>query len=160
MIKKLFLLMSLIVCSLSANAQYEEGQDFSWIENAPQKYDPATTKIIISATSPCNTDGEAFKDFIPRFRTDAKFRNERMRVTSEIAKSIASGWDGWKLIKACNRGTRRAGEFGTWYNVSADTVCFHSSEWNDTGDWGGSDSFFKFNRIDGKWYCTDIMMAG
>ncbi|MDE6553172.1 MAG: hypothetical protein K2K98_09490 [Muribaculaceae bacterium] len=163
---KKFLLI--LVCCLIGTYAYsqddaswdDDSPDWSWMENAPGKYLPAMTKIIISADSPCNIDGEAFKDFIPRFRKDKAFRDSRLKLSSEMENTSMEWFDNFAILKASSKNTRCDKSFGTWFNVSADEVCF---QYNDVilcnGDGGGSVNA-RFQRIDGKWYLTGLMIAG
>lgn len=141
-------------------------QDFSWVENAPDKYQPSTTKIIITRTSPCNQGEEAFMDFIPKFRTDKAFRDKRIKLSSddEIGNSMVGAYDNWYLIKAGKGVNKREGYkyYATWFNISANQVCFSyaDSPTDPNAEWGGSNACFRFQRIGGKWYLTGIMLAG
>lgn len=141
-------------------------QDFSWIENSPEKYQPAMTQKVVSAASTCNKGDEAFKDFIPRFRTDKQFRAARLRFEDDMHAhmfNLLADWNngkGYALIKAFRWNTRCDKSFGTWYNVAADEVCFAYIGVLLCGDAGGSSFHLRFQRINGKWYCTAMMMAG
>ncbi len=160
MFRKLFLCLTLSLCASVGMAQDGEW-DSSWVSTAPDKYIEANTQTIISPTSACNTGGEAFKDFIPRFRKDVQFRNQRVRFNSEMDSFCFGAFENFQLIKASHKKTRCLNEFGTWYDVSADTVCFMFSETPLCDEeWGGSNFAFRFQRIDGLWYCTGVMLAG
>ncbi|MDE6330360.1 MAG: hypothetical protein K2L83_06580 [Muribaculaceae bacterium] len=144
-------------------------QDNNWIDNAPEGYLPNTTKIIVSRESPCNQGEEAFMDFIPKFRTDKEFRNSRLKFSGEMADveanmfNLLADWNngnGYALLKAIQKNTRCDKSYGTWFNVSADEVCFRYEEVLPCSEWGGSAMYARFQRIDGKWYCTGIIMAG
>lgn len=166
--KILFTLIGCMVAVLSAYAQ--EYSDMDWMANAPDKYLPKMTQIIISSASPCNQGGEAFKDFIPRFRKDKAFRNSRIKYNedtflgfgSEMETAMRTGMDEiFAQLKASNVKKRCYKAFGTWYNVSADEVCFRSEDEPLCDDnWGGSSMGARFQRIDGKWYLTGFFMAG
>lgn len=160
--KKTLLSIALSLCVITSYA------DMTWLENAPDRYIPANTQIIISSDSPCNKDGEAFKDFIPKFRTDASFRNSRLRFEEddEMGKMmfgfLADSGVGYKVFKAVNKKEGCTRITGTWYDITSDQVCFRWDEDGSRckGDWGGSSIMARFQRIDGKWYCTGFMMAG
>ena len=159
-----FALMLLSAISIGAFAQEA---DMSWMEKAPDKYLPAATRTITTATSPCNQHGEAFKDFIPKFRTDKSFRNSRLRLTDEQSKMSAEaldspdGWEiGWNLFKASKKNTRCDKSYGTWFNVSANELCFIHQDVLLCDEWGGSTAYARFQRIGGQWYLTALMLAG
>lgn len=160
--KKLITLLLMFVGVFAMNAQ----DDSDWYCNAPEKYQPANTTIIVTRTSPCNQGEEAFMDFIPKFRTDKAFRNQRIRMAAddEMGKMIAKGFDNWSCVKAGKKVNRQEGwkSVGTWYDVSADQVCFRSDEYptDPNAEWGGSTAMFRFQRINGKWYLTGIQVAG
>lgn len=160
----LALLMVAAITPFSSQAQDMDEVDFSWCDNAPERYSEANTKLIISPTSPCNTNGEAFKDFIPRFRTDKSFRESRLKLSTEMERSMfvmLGDWTtGYNIIKARQKNTRCDKSFGTWFDVTATNVSFAYDDVLLCSDFGGSSLRVRFTRIDGKWYCTGIMMAG
>lgn len=159
--KKILVSLVMAVFALTALAQ-----DSNWLEKAPQKYLPEMTQTIITRTSPCNQGDEAFMDFIPKFRTDKAFRNSRIKIDEDnaISKYSAEMFENWKIIKGGKGVDRREGlkYYGTWYNVSADEVCFqYSDEPTDpNAEWGGSGLMARFQRIGGKWCLTGLMIAG
>lgn len=164
MFKKFIFSIVAFFAAMTALAQ----DDMSWMEKSPEKYQPQTTQIIISATSPCNVNGEAFKDFIPKFRDDNAFRESRLKFApdDEIGKmsfKFLADWNdgkGYQLLKAFQKKLRCNKSFGTWYNVSADEVCFRYMDDLPCDEWGGSSFNARFQRIDGKWYLTGFMCAG
>lgn len=158
--KKLILCIALIAFALSG--AMAQGRDLKWLEMAPGKYVAANTQTIVSADSPCNNDGEAFKDFIPRFRSDEAFRNSRLHFEGdEMYQMSVEYFDNFSILTAVQKTQRCDKSFGTWYNVSANEVCF---EYQDVlpcdQEFGGGSVNARFNRIDGKWYCTGFTIAG
>lgn len=161
--KKLITLLLMFAGVFAMNAQ----DDSDWYCNAPEKYQPANTTIIVTRTSPCNQGEEAFMDFIPKFRTDKAFRNQRIKVDPEdyISNSLAEGLDNdtWSKVKAGKKVNKREGwkSMGTWYDITADKVCFVLSiePINLIDEWGGSGYWFRFQRINGKWYLTAAQVA-
>jgi len=141
-------------------------QDYSWMENAPDKYLPSATQMVISATSPCNQGDEAFKNFIPKFRTNKQFRDSRIKFSDEMGATMfemladCNNGNGYALLKAVKKNTRCDKSYGTWYNISADEVCFVYNDVLPCDEYGGGSVMARFQRIDGKWYITDIRMAG
>lgn len=132
--------------------------DTSWIESAPGRYLPQMTRAVTGADSPCNTGGEAFRDFIPAFRKDKAFRNSRIRIDEE-SEFILQYID-FSVLKAVKKNTRCDKSYGTWYNVSANEVCFRFTDDMPCSEAGGGTFLARFQRIDGKWYLTDIMTIG
>lgn len=160
-------LTTILVAFMTIFSAYAE--DNNWMDNAPEKYLPNTTKTIVSRESPCNQGEEAFMDFIPKFRTDKTFRDSRLKFSGEMADIEAAmfqglaDWNngnGYALLKAIQKNTRCDKSYGTWFNVSADEVCFRYEDVLPCSEWGGSSMFARFQRIGGKWYCTGIIMAG
>lgn len=141
-----------------------QSNNMEWCSDVPEGYLPAMTKKIISRETPCNQGEEAFMDFIPKFRKDEVFRKSRIAIPKEdeIGSSSAEYFGGWEIIKAKKGKTTGVQFFGTWYDVKPDNVCFHYEECptDPNAEWGGSSAFFRFQRIDGKWYLTGIMLAG
>lgn len=167
--KKLFLILVCCLISTYAYPQDKQSQDddstfWDWQGKAPNQYLPAMTKLITSANSPCNTGGEAFKDFIPRFRKDKAFRESRVRMSEEfeilMLNSIEEWQTGYDILKANVKNTKCDKSFGTWYDVSANEVCFHFCNVLLCSDVDGSALWVRFQRIDDKWYCTGISIAG
>lgn len=160
--KKLLSVLLLGASALCMTAQV----DNEWTFNAPEKYQPATTQVIVIRTSPCNQGEEAFMDFIPKFRKEKVFRDRRIKLSAddEYGRMCAGNFDNWSIVKAGKGVNKRDGYgyFGTWYNVSADNVCFIYNDWPTDPDspWGGSGAYFRFQRIDGKWFLTGIQLAG
>ncbi len=157
--KQLNIIIALIIVLIPLTSF---AQDFSWIENAPDRYIASNTKIIISRESPCNQGEEAFMDFIPKWRTNKAFRNSRVRFNDDMSKSSFEFLDNFNLFKASPM-KRKGGwiSYTTWFGISKDQVCVKFSESCDdeTCD-GGSDIMARFQRIGGKWYLTDLFLAG
>ncbi len=138
-----------IVMSVSASAQ-------SWSENLPQSYLSAQCKLVVSPTSECNKGEEPFSKFLAKFNTSKKFRQERVRITSNTLEfqnegpmlgNYVNALPDYNAIplKAVNRRTG----FKTWFNVSADMVCYYFP--------GG---YICFERVDGLWYVVAVNLAG
>lgn len=159
-------LISLITLILSCLPLRISAQDNAWMENAPEKYLPSTTQTIVSASSPCNQGEEAFKNFIPKFRSNKTFRNSRTRFDDEMGQMMfdtLADWNsgnGYALLKAVNKNTRCDKSFGTWFNISANEVCFIYQDVLPCDEWGGSTLLARLQRIEGKWYMTTPIMAG
>lgn len=157
----------LFVVALVLNALAVSADDDSWMEMAPDHYIAKNTQIIISRESPCNQGEEAFMDFIPKFRADKAFRQSRLHFEGEDAELMSNCFrmqgefeSGYRILKAVNRNSRCDKSFGTWYNVSADEVCFRYDDVLLCVDAGGGSVSARFQRINGKWYCTGFFSAG
>lgn len=103
---KKFILELLIIFGFLAfvtSGAYAQNADMSWCENAPDKYLPTTTKEIINRTSPCNQGGEAFMDFIPKFRSNAQFRKSRSMFSDDMSKMTFEYFDNYSLLKPTKR---------------------------------------------------------
>lgn len=164
--KFIWIAATLLLCIFSLDGYSQV--DYSWTEKAPYEYQPKSTEMIISSASPCNQGEEAFKDFIPKFRTDPEFRKSRFRMSENDQPGILSfigleGWNdgnGYALIKAFKKNLKCNKSFGTWYNVSANEVCFQYSDVLPCDEWGGSGFMVQFYRINGKWYLIGCLAAG
>lgn len=157
---KKFILILIGLLAFVSSGACAQNADMSWCENAPDKYLPTTTKEIINRTSPCNQGGEAFMDFIPKFRTNAQFRKSRVRFSDDMSKMTFEYFDNYSLFKAHKKNTKCDQSFGTWFNVSDNEVCFIYQDVLPCSEAGGGTVMARFQRMDGKWYMTAIMAAG
>ncbi len=162
----MFKLKSVLIAILAIVPSFTFAEDsMNWTADTPDKYVKSNTQIIISRRSPCNQGEEAFMDFIPKFRTDKAFRDSRARLDGEYKlsefNSLANWYGGYAILRASRKNSRCDKSYGTWYNISENEVCFHYSDVFPCGDVdGGSALWTRFQRIDGKWYITDILTAG
>lgn len=161
MFKKIFIIAACLLTTICASAS-------DWLESVPGRYMAKNTQIIVSRESSCNQGEEAFMDFIPKFRTDKTFRDSRVRFEGEndeimnlSFRMMSEDPSSFKILKASQKNTRCDKSYGTWYNVSADEVCFYYTDVLPCNDeFGGSSVMARFQRFDGKWYCTGLMIAG
>ena len=160
-LKRIFAVVALATAVLIANAD-----DLDWMEKCPDKYLPAMTKQIISRESSVNQGEEAFMDFIPKFRTNKAFRNSRIKYTGtdedqkEMFTNSVKLFENWSIIKGARKNTRCDKSWGSWNVVSADEICFSYNDDLPCDEWGGGGVVARFQRIDGKWYLTGLMIAG
>lgn len=162
MLKKVLCLLTIFCFSLISFAfDYPPGAD-SWTQNFPQKYLSSETKVVKSSKSACNQGAEPFRSFIRKFRKDPKFRNSRIKMSESEMNEFSDymNWcdrnseicfDIYHKHEKCNR------SFCTWFNISADEVSYKGDFSNPCDkEWGGSNSFAHFKRIDGKWYLVSF----
>lgn len=156
--KKLMMLICAAIIGITAASAQNE-----WMEG-PGKYVAANTRTVDNRTSACNQGGEAFVDFIAKFRTSAQFRKSRVRFASsdEYAKQCFQYFDNWQILKAQQKKETDEEWYSTWYGITASQVCLEFSEWptDPESEWGGSSLYARFQRIAGKWYMTGFMVAG
>lgn len=163
MLRKFLLSFAFILTLTTAVAQ-----DYSWTE---QLTTDKTIKDIDAKTLACNQGTESFSTFIQKFRTDAQFRNLRVRFAKndDISKSCfdtLNYWNdgnGYELLQTMYKNNESWVSTGNWYRVKANEVCFYFDEsyQGPDEDWDGGSGFWaRFQRIQGKWYITGFMCAG
>lgn len=161
--KKFFLLFIILLCmprftTLRADVS----------ENMPECYLAKESKKAVSPNSLCNKGDEPFIACLAKFNRNNSFTKSRVKVsqnTSEIyredgsllnATSIAFKYtDGYaNFCFPIKSYFKSRFYFATFYNVSQNMVCFIKND----GNYGAA--AFQFERIDGLWFVTDIMLAG
>lgn len=160
MLRKVFLSLSLVSIVFFSFAQSQ-----SWIDSAPAKYLPKASKEIKSPDSACNQGYESFKDFLHNFIKSKDFRISRSKFENpeqgETDLEILEEWnDGFYIFKAFQNKKRCDKSYGTWYNVSENEVCFKYEDVLPCEDAGGSMMIARFQRINGKWFITNLFLAG
>ncbi len=159
--KRLLAVVALATAVLTLNAD-----DWAWMEKCPEKYLPAMTKQVISRESPVNQGEEAFMDFIPKFRTNKAFRNSRIKYDGtdedqkEMFTNMVNWFENWSIIKGARKNTRCDKSWGSWNIISADEICFRYMDDLPCDEFGGGSVDARFQRIDGKWYLTNLSIAG
>lgn len=160
--KKILLFLMIILATGVCNAgnDYDDAM-YNLLESFQYKYIAANTKIVANPSSPCNQGEEPFMNFIKKFRNDKSFRNSRIKLiyNDQAELQILSQHSAaqWLNIKA-SRPVRRNGNinYGTWFNVKADEVCFASVESSPDNAAEGLAWFYQFRRINGKWFLVAL----
>ncbi len=126
------------------------------------QYDAKACRTVASASSACNKGTEPFRTFIAKFRKSEKFRKARSRFSDEMSEWSLKYFMGWQMrFKTFKLNERCDKSYATWYDVSANKVCYScGNDWGDCEIDGGSGADVHFERIDGKWYCTYCFAAG
>ncbi|MDE6271913.1 MAG: hypothetical protein K2M31_02780 [Muribaculaceae bacterium] len=118
---------------------------------------------VKSPTSLCNQGAESFSSFLRKFKSDKKFCISRISKDEQpgmgdpeynIETISEFKFPVYRRESRCNRG------YATWYNVQKDKVYYFLGDDLICGEDGGSAYYFLFQRIDGKWYLTNYLMAG
>lgn len=138
----------------------------------PTSYNSAQSDKALSATSPCNTDGEAFSEFFARFKKDRGFRHKRAMFDIELfkqngfppsqakeAKTSLGFFGDYGQLKVGPFNTDCKTEYGTFYDVTADEVKYIWRVDNRCTDYE-SGCYVTFRRIERKWYIVYLVMAG
>lgn len=154
--KKLILTLLVCIGSLVVSAQES---DYSWMENAPTKYSTKWSQVVSSDASPCNKGTEPFKVFVKKFRSDRTFCLSRIRVGGDW-DAAARSMEYSDMKANPGKTTRCETYFATYFGITADQVCFMSTYEDRCGEDGGGSGFYRFRRIDGKWYLTDMVQFG
>lgn len=157
---------ALVALALTANAE-----EWIWTNLCPDQYLPAMNKQIISRNSSVNQGEEAFMDFIAKFRTNKTFRDSRIKyfgTDENMKEAFYSFVDysneygmNWYSFKTMRKNTRCDKSWASWNIVSPDEIGYRSKAvlpCDEDGD--GSTGMYRFQRIDGKWYLTDICIVG
>lgn len=152
----------------------------------PAGYIPSVGFSTLPPTAPCNQGKEPFNTFIRKFNTSAKFRADRtdkVTVTNEESsrlkgsigpefecdfnRYVVNALGKCKLLplKGQARYKMVDGEkdydiVGQWFYPSANRVIY--SGWNTRGldEYESNSVILLFERVDGKWYCTDTYFFG
>lgn len=149
------MVLFVLVTTIGASAKH-------WVELSPLNYIAKNTKIVNARKSPCNKGKEAFIDFIKKFRTNDSFRHSRLRFENEEETElfIENIEPYMFLVKAFKNNTKCDKSFGTWFNVHADEVCFRYEDEDVCNEDGGLSISIRFQRFNGKWFCTGFFIAG
>ena len=145
----------LIIAVITALGCYAQ----EWVDNAPGKYLKSSATQISVATTPCNQGEEPFKDFIAKFRTDSQFRTSRISLAEISEGQQLSDITDWSVLKAYTGNTDGMAEYGVWYNISANEVCFENAFYDPEYGGGGEATYFRFSRQDGIWRLTGLAVT-
>lgn len=151
--KSIILTLAMVLCfALQGLAQQ------SWYVKSPNKYLTEQSRIVSSDASACNKGAEPFKVFIKKFRADAKFRVARTKLSEIWEREMVKNTSPEKA----NPGKRTRCEtyFTTYYGIQANEVCLYSTYENQCEEYGGGATWWRFQRIGGKWYVTGVQAAG
>lgn len=160
--KKTILSLAFLLMTLMSYAE----MDYTWME-----IDTPVVTNIDSTDLACNQGEESFASFISKFRTDASFRNSRVRFDKDDDISVGcfetlGSWNqgnGYDLLRTFHEIHDGWESNGSWYGVSDNQVCFTFFEEyiGEDEDWGGGSGLYaRFQRLGDKWYLTCFMCAG
>lgn len=152
------------VLNLDVDEGVSEPENY-FMDVAPWKYLPEQCAIVADASSPCNTHGESFSEFIREFNDDPDFRLERVAFTNySTGESIADKmrffdftlpyYDENGITPVIARKAKRVNgveNFATFYAVTEERVGYQvvvSKKENYMM------AALGFVRIGGRWYCT------
>lgn len=156
---KSFLAVLLMAVAFSAVAQ---DYDFSFTNNA--RYNAKSNRLVQNVKSSCNQGSEPFYKFLKKFKSSESFRKSRCKVSDNFIADVDCFCENFteefkphklkrkKLQEDCYLETT-----ASFYNVSKNVVCFFLT--GENCESGGS-SYYRFKRINGKWYLTDLFGAG
>lgn len=165
--KKLILLMAAVLTAVSAYAHS--------FEEVAAKIDRKACDAVENPKSALNKGAEPFRVFLKKFCSDKKFRDSRLKLPySDVSEFvyellIPKGMEEcefpvqaeyWQYIYS----------YSTWQDATADSVTYYSdsdvvedyvpeSE-DEVIDGVGSTLLATFKRIGGRWYLTELVMAG
>lgn len=172
-----FLLLSIAFVAGAGAQKPAEGHWYS----IPSCYTPEGGGVFeIGKDAPCNKGKEKFNAFLKRFGTDSKFRMDRLMPATAMSEIIPDYRGLECAVKAMDemgfmpfRGhsdrlpediaeesCNEYSSFGCFYRINRDSVVY--SCWEclpDTGEDNGS-AVVLFERLDGKWYLTDVYPFG
>lgn len=153
----------------------------------PSTYMPEISFATLPPDAPCNKGSEPFNNFVSRFNTDPKFRQQRCEVITETSQQeirktplwnpqmhtsfnqmTVNALDECKLLPLEGQGqysVNADGEkvydiVGEWYYPSANRVIY--SGWNTRGmeEYSNNSVILLFERVGGKWFCTNTQFYG
>lgn len=115
-------------------------------------YDANACAKVTNKKSACNQGTEPFYKFIAKFQSSASFREQRLGEYVE-ADMVPNNFK-FKVYRSknVNISGSRFKECATWRDVSKNSVTYI------VGFYSGSHAteYYTFERIDGKWYLTEI----
>ncbi len=150
---KSFLVVLLMAVAFSTVAQEN---DFLYVSKA--KYDAKSNRMVQNVKSSCNQGSEPFYKFLKKFKSSESFRKSRCKIDYELFEYICADFKICKLKREWNSEIDCYIETtSSFYNVSKNVVCYYSS--SDSCEDGG-ETFYKFKRINGKWYLTNLDTIG
>lgn len=164
---KLFLITLLSVVSFYASAGNPEDDPF-YNDNG---YSAKECRKVTNPKSACNQGAEPFYKFIKKFKTNSAFRKSRYKDSSLynngfdeiIVQSLNTAIGStrkWVKDTSDSRGGYYSSYYAYWYGITKNTVCFRLDVDCGHEDGGGFDFACLFERINGKWYLTQNLMAG
>lgn len=161
----LLLLLSGITLRVAAQEPDDDSDPFG---NYPERMLTTECAKVTSATSQCNTGTEPFSQFLLKFKTDRAFRHSRINVAEEYGNpewmaensNMIKEWTDSFKFPVYQRKTKCNKSYATWYGVEKDIVYYVENEVRPCADECGSTVLIIFRRIDGKWYLTNMMLAG
>lgn len=167
--KKLILLMAAVLTAVSAYAHS--------FEEVAAKIDRKACDAVENPKSALNKGAEPFRVFLKKFCSDKKFRDSRLKLSDgvdpaseRVEMAFKPEWleecefpvqaEYWQYIYS----------YSTWQDATADSVTYYSvsdvvedyvpeSE-DEVIDGVGSTLLATFKRIGGRWYLTELVMAG
>lgn len=159
----------LIACSISAYSQ-------KWVEEGALWYyvpsyfidDPEVCVIDLTKDMPCNKGAEPFNTFLEKFNNDENFRSSRCASSQYSTFFTDKSVLEFILIDIYDAGgfpikgySKKTGydkeneftiyEWGFWHYIDSDSIVY-SSVFDSDKNYG---FISLFQRINGKWYCTD-----
>lgn len=115
-------------------------------------YDANACAKVTNKKSACNQGTEPFYKFIAKFQSRASFREQRLGEYVEA--DMVPKYFKFKVYRSknVNISGSRFKECATWSDVSKNSVTYI------VGFYLGSHAteYYTFERIDGKWYLTEI----
>lgn len=154
--KKLLIILTLLTAQF-AHAQW-------WLDVLPIRYESAAVGYVLNPDAPCNKNGESFIDFRKEWnKGNYDFRKERLKITDNTTLPEFSArdpkdmlWHALSLIQRITlvpRGESHVGRnrgFSTYFAPSENFVGYCTTFHTRYG------LVLIFERIDGKWYLTNI----
>lgn len=125
------------------------------------RYDSISCDMIVDINSPCNKGSEPFFKFLCKFRDNEDFRNQRLNLTEEelealpIDEQFEIFEENWVLIDDDGEPSYIPIS-ASWFNVSANVVYYADGESNENQLITVA-QIYKFERVEGKWYLTQLL---
>lgn len=179
-IRLLYFCVCLVVslCSFANGSDDSEISDI-WYEqwHWPEVSNKAANAAVLDPNSEVNTGGEPFSEFINKFVVDKEYRMSRMFKPGRIYEDDGpiDIWDGDyselygpEYFQPKYYKDQCTEHLKTYHGITPDQVLFFDSisldcdpdnPEEDALD-GGGFSYWRFVRIDGKWYFSDVLEIG
>lgn len=165
-----------LICALALSVGVAKAGDCSWW-HVPSTYVEGVCLLKIPAKAECNMGAEPFSSFLKQFNASQEFRIKRCKVSETTCLVLNATWLKLELGKMkragmiplrgmavedpkCSDGEYKCySDFGYWFDITRDRVIYNRCH-QGYGEPDYAGAILLFERLGGRWYCTDISLWG